>query len=200
MRKLPRMETSTLSPKVLLAVPCFDHVYSDFCFALARMAALPRDSFKLELMDCRTSDIVGARNMAVETALNRGSTHLLFIDSDMEFPPDVVSRLLGHGKAIVGGSYVRRSTPFEMLGELSEPFTVSKPLIEAIALPTGCLLINTMALKKLPWPWFRFEYENETRIGEDIYFSREARKAGLKLWLDTKLTTELKHIGIKKYS
>lgn len=35
-------------------------------------------------------------------AMREGCTHILFIDSDMTFPQDLVGRLLAHDKEIVG--------------------------------------------------------------------------------------------------
>lgn len=177
-------------------------VYTDFAFSLSSMLArMPKDII-VDLMDIRGTDIVGARNKAALTALERDS-HLLFIDSDIEFPVDTIHRLISHGKPVVGASYIRRCKPFDLLGLYDEPFSTKKPLISAKELPTGCLFVNNAALKRLTYPYFKFEYNEKTKVrdyGEDQYFSKKLIEAGLKLYLDTGLTKELKHIGIKKYT
>lgn len=186
--------------KILLAVPCFDHVYADFAFSLARLLGrLPKD-FQVDVADIRGTDIVGARNMAVDTTLQNKHDYLFFLDSDMEFPMDTLIRLLSHGKPVVGATYVRRKPPYEYLGKFGGGFK-DTGLIEAEELPTGCLLINSGVLRKIKYPWFKFEYGDEpgSRIGEDQYFCREVRKSGTPIWCDTKLSTELSHVGIKKY-
>ena len=186
--------------KVVLAVPCFDHVYTDFAFSLGRLLArLPKD-FQVDVADIRGTDIVGARNVAAETTLLNKHDYLFFLDSDMDFPMDTLTRLLSHGKPVVGATYVRRKAPYEYLGKFQQGFKVGG-LIEAEELPTGCLLINSAVLRKLTYPWFKFEWGEKQgdRLGEDQYFCREVRKSGTPIWCDTKLSQELSHIGIKKY-
>jgi hypothetical protein len=77
----------------------------------------------------------------------------------------------------------------------------STGVVEALELPAGCLLINVAALRKLSWPWFRFDYGPEPgqRIGEDIWFCRKAREAGMKIWADMDLSKELGHVGVQRY-
>lgn len=187
--------------RVTLAVPCFDTVYTDFAFSLASMLArMPKDII-VDLMDIRGTDIVGARNSATKFALERES-HLFFLDSDIEFPVDTLHRLVAHGKPVVGASYIRRCKPYDLLGLYDEPFSTKKPLISAKELPTGCLFVNNAALKRLSYPYFKFEYNEKTQVrefGEDQYFSKKLREVGINLYLDTKLSTELSHVGVKKY-
>ncbi len=185
--------------RVLVAVPCFDMVCADFAFSLARMLMHQKGS--AEVLDIRGSEIAWSRNRAVRVALDGDFTHLAFFDSDMHFPANTLERLLGHGKPVVGASYVRRCEPWDLLG---------RPLVswgggglqEAQELPTGCLLINVSVLRRMAWPWFKFEYGSEygERISEDIYFCRAVRALGIKVWCDTDLTRELGHVGVKRFT
>ena len=190
--------------KVLVAVPCFDQVYSDFAFALVRLVAYAQATYTV--CDLRGSDIVGARNSAAVKAIEEGYTHLAFLDSDMHMPADTIARLLGHGKPVVGATYIRRCEPYNLLGVMAEPWSLpgggDKVLVEALEMPTGCLLIHTSVLKKIGWPYFAFDYgENDgERTGEDIWFCRKAIAAGVKVWCDPKLTRELGHVGVKRYT
>lgn len=185
--------------RILVAVPCFDQLYADFAFSLVALVAYGKATYRVQ--DCRGSDIVGARNAAAVMAIEEGFTHLMFIDSDMAFPPDTVERLLAHGKPVVGATYIRRCEPYNLLGLVAEKWE-DKPLVEALELPTGCLLINVSALKKVGWPYFAFEYGDNPgeRIGEDIWFCRKWRETGGKIYCDAVLTRQLGHIGIKKYT
>lgn len=185
--------------RILLAVPCFDMMSSDFAFSLARIVAHQRGA--LEVLDIRGSEIAWSRNKAVRHALDGDYTHLCFLDSDMHLPADTLDRLLGHGKPIVGASYVRRCEPYDLLGR---PLTTwgGGPLVEVAELPTGCLLINVAVLRRMEWPWFRFEYGAEygERVSEDIWFCRKARDLGMSVWCDTVLTKELGHVGVKRFT
>jgi len=186
--------------KVLIAVPCFDMMYSDFAFSLARL--LLHQKGAAEVLDIRGSEIAWSRNRAARVAIDGGFTHLLFLDSDMCLPANTLDRLLAHGKPVVGASYVRRQEPYDLLGA---PLTSwgDADLVEVRELPTGCLLINVAVLKKMDWPWFQFQYADEEqtgRLSEDIYFCRKVREGGGHIWCDTKLTREIAHVGTKRYT
>ncbi len=189
-----------MSPRVLLAVPCMDMVHADFAFSLARL--LTSNPPALTLQDLRSSDVVWARNEAARLTVAGGYSHLMFLDSDMEFPADTLHRLLGHGKPLVGATYVKRCEPWGLLGAFPAGTDMSAGLVEALELPTGCLLIHRSVLERIEWPWFRFEYGDEVgqRLGEDLYFCRKARGKGVKVWCDLALTRELGHVGVKKYT
>jgi hypothetical protein len=49
-----------------------------------------------------------SRNRITDAFLEGDWTHCLYLDGDMRFPPDLLKRLLAHGKAFVGGLYFRR--------------------------------------------------------------------------------------------
>lgn len=50
-----------------------------------------------------------ARNMLAMGALETDATHVLFMDSDMEFPREMLARLVMAGKPIVSGLYFART-------------------------------------------------------------------------------------------
>jgi len=189
-----------MQPNILVAIPCLDMVAADFAFSLARL--IGRGTPTMTVVDARSSDVAWSRNECVRQALAGPYSHLLFLDSDMNFPADTLTRLLGHGKPIVGATYVRRNAPFNLLGAFPGDTVASTGVVEALELPAGCLLINVAVLRKLSWPWFRFDYGPEPgqRIGEDIWFCRKAREAGVKVWCDLDLTKELHHVGTKQYN
>ena len=58
-------------------------------------------------------DLIGARNGLVKEAIARKGTHILFVDSDMYFPPDAIKKLVEQDRDIVGASYNFRSLPLK---------------------------------------------------------------------------------------
>jgi hypothetical protein len=149
-----------------------------------------------------------ARDIAAETALREGKSHILFVDNDTLPPADIVQRLLGHGKEIVAALYRERHPPFEWsMGRQepgqSGPMPVPKAwtfgdLIEVDWSGFGCILIETQVFEKLRRPWFlmtggrvfdlpdgRVGGSREKGVGEDIFFCLEAKKVGIPTYVDT---------------
>ena len=112
---------------------------------------------------------------------------------------------------IVGGTYFQRFEPhdiiaYEQLGELAyRPLTTewidyaskhrenvsldgrfagriigNDGLVEVGGIGTGCLLIRRKVLDVMAEPWFSYRDEGS----EDLFFCREAKKAGFKIYLD----------------
>jgi hypothetical protein len=117
--------------------------------------------------------------------------------------------LLDHGKDIVGATYVQRNAPHALLGVkvTGAPLGIKRPpegktwsgppLIEALCLPTGCLLIKMNVFSKLRRPYFHLRVDEGlgVEIGEDIVFCEKARKEGFQVWCDPALSLELGHVG-----
>ncbi len=185
-------------PRVAIAVPSGDMVHASFAMAFAELcrgsSALP-----LELISVKSSIVAIARNNGVELAQRFGADFLLFLDSDMVFPPTALLRLLIHQKDIVGATYVKRVPPFDLLGTrlVEQPEDRPGNLVEMQRIPTGCLLIRMKVFEALVRPYFRFLSDDISGvvIGEDYVFCDRARAAGFRIWCDSALSEELGHIG-----
>lgn len=196
--------------KVLIAVPALDFCATDFAMSLASLMAtkqkdaLGRD-IKLALSCCKGSLIMHARNKLLQEAVDAAASHILFLDSDMVFPPDTLSRLARHGVPIVGADYVNRVAPHPLNGtpNLSPgKMTMTDKrgvptLVPMLTLPFGCILISLKVLDGMPRPWFKYlEGEDDRRTqSEDTYFCNAARRLGHTIWCDPSLTREVGHIG-----
>ena len=149
----------------------------------------------------------------------RAFTDMVFIDSDVGFPPGALMRLLEHDVDIVGACYPYRKDPIGfpvtfIKGNMTEcdPAT---GLLKVAGLPAGCLKISRRALEaimarfpdhyyneenvpqKKAWKFFEFVTMNHKFFGEDYAFCALAREAGFDIWCDTKIT--LKHCGMKQF-
>jgi hypothetical protein len=188
-------------PSVAIAVPSGDMVHADFARAYAELC-MASAKLPLHLITVKSSIVAQARNNGVELAKSCGADFLLFLDSDMLFPPTALFRLLLHGKDIVGATYTKRVAPFEVLGTklIGQPMNSSGDLLEMYRIPTGCLLIKMHVFDKLSKPYFRFEADiNGAIVGEDYVFCDRARKAGFRIWCDSVLSREIGHIGQAVY-
>lgn len=144
-----------------------------------------------------------ARRICVEEAMNAGSSHLFFLDSDMAVRGTVIQQLAKHHKPVVGALYNERRLPltntvkFWDNGSMA-PRTSSempKTLFQCYAIATGCMLIDMKVFEKVEKPWFFYSYfpDGSMDYGEDVWFCDRVNKAGFSVWCDP--TIEIKHIG-----
>ena len=103
--------------RLLIAVPTTDYIHADFVKSLCDLTSeLSRKkiSHKVEIQSGTLVYI--ARNKLSNKAINEGYTHVLWIDSDMTFPPDIMetlSRTIDEYNAdIVTAVCYRRSPPY----------------------------------------------------------------------------------------
>ena len=139
-----------------------------------------------------------ARNMIAEWFMERPQyTHLLFLDSDQVYPPDMVSRLLAHNKLVVSGLYFHRAFPYvphmynwnpdvkgkdgrEQMDSIK--YWKDGELVECDCVGTGGMLIARKVFEMIPYPWFEYGGQEES---EDVTFCRKLSKLGVKVYCDT---------------
>lgn len=134
----------------------------------------------------------GNREAIAQFAIDNGSSHLLFIDSDMAFDRDAVLRLVERNKDVIGADYNHRRLP--LVGTARNKVE-NDGIVECESVATGFMLIKTDVLKKMPHPWFFWKYNDkgEVTMAEDYWFCEKAREAGASIWVDN--TLSVKHIG-----
>ena len=98
--------------KLFIATPC----YGGQCFGLYAKACLDLQATCIQYgIECRFSFIFNeslitrARNYLVDEFLRSGCTHLLFIDSDIQYNPQDILALLAIDRDIIGGPYPKKS-------------------------------------------------------------------------------------------
>jgi hypothetical protein len=74
----------------------------------ALIATLERSGVRTRFGHFDGIGIAEQRDVLAASALTTDCTHVLFIDSDMAFPPDLAARFLSHKKPLVGAIYTRR--------------------------------------------------------------------------------------------
>jgi len=209
-------------PKVSVALATHDMVPATFMYSMASMAAytvsaLPPEPSEFGITMVKGTYVHSARQQLLEMLLQREITHVLWIDTDMKFPRDSLMRLLAHRQPVVGINYCHRGFPYEFVAikkvgwdknDKSEKLLTldsSTGLEEVEAMGFGMVLMEADMLRKvLPdpeeQPWFWFEWMSGKRqVGEDVYFSRFLRNAGVKLLVDHDLSKECSHVGQYEY-
>ncbi len=140
------------------------------------------------------------RNYIASQAVRRRCDYLFFVDDDMILPENALERLLEANKAIIGGVY---KTKYEVQDDVVEYYgekPKEKGIFKVLAIGTGAMLINCEVFKKMPQPWFKYEWHDNGMVkrSHDWIFCEDAWNFGYKVFADN--TLNIKHIGQKTYA
>lgn len=198
-----------------ILVPSTEYWPADFAMSLMALQQLLgyqplADDFRHNLINERGSLIAYQRENLADKALAEGATHLLWLDSDMKFPPSLVHQLFRHDLPVVACNYVKRKIPAmpnskRMDGKLIATNRNSHGLEEASSAGFGAVLMKREVLESVPKPWFdtvwlRHEDGSHEMVGEDVFFFRKARQvAGVPLYVDHDASQHVAHIGTFEY-
>ena len=103
--------------RLQVTVPSTQHWNADFGVCMCHLTAglshqIPEfDSQVFVIHNTKGSILANMRQRAISIALEKGMTHVLFIDSDQTFPHDLAHRLLAHKKHIVACNVATKSIP-----------------------------------------------------------------------------------------
>ena len=165
-----------------ICVPARETVNTGFSYDLAMLtarfygAAAQGTTFNLNFIN--GTMIADQRTKLIEMSLKQGATHILFLDSDMRFPSNLVEKLARHDKDIIACNYATRRLPvktvaFKDFSTLSYIYSIDKTgLEECDAVGMGAMLIKADVFRKLAYPWFQIHYLPTARMwaGEDMFF------------------------------
>lgn len=174
---------------------------------------------EIEVFIVSCSLLTESRNRLVAEAINWEADYMLWMDADHVFPPDALLRLLSRNKLVVGCNYARRFSPtaptaskyglddeMELLWTTQEAADAGE--VEDVAhLGLGLCLIDMRVFAALEqkataegkphfWPLFRIDpTEDGIRfVGEDVYFFKLIREAGVPVHVDHALSWNVGHI------
>lgn len=219
------LSTTQRSPRVLVATPSYDHnVTHAYSAALAEMCCYMRAkniSVNSSLL-VASSLLCKTRNTILSMFLQSDATHLMCIDADIGWPPDVVEVMLSFDKDIVCGVYPARDdkkdgkNTYIFVPELDADnmCVTDNHLLKALYVPAGFMLIKREAIERMiakfperyvesisnsnvgfdrMYVFFNTEIHDGKFWGEDYTFCRLAREAGNEIWVDPHIP--LNHAG-----
>jgi len=211
---------------LFIALPAYDFKVSlKLAISLARFAqdAL-RHGVTLQIGSiCGCSVVSRARNLLAQDMLESECDYLLFIDSDINFEPEDVFRLMVWAedpkKGIIAGVPRTRSENMVYIADLdydgNQELTMNgRGLVRATRVATAFMLIRrevfvTMTEVHPEWKYydsrskrmlpclFDFQLTEEGYMGEDYLFCDRARELGFEVWVDPSI--ELGHMGVQEY-
>jgi hypothetical protein len=185
-------------------MPCYDSIAKETALSLAlmsfRIGHKPPDGLEFFGIEYQSSsNLPEIRHTLAKRALQiHQATHILWVDSDMDFPQDSLHRLLAHDLEIVGCNYPRRMPPhFSSATDLDKkPFHPScVGLSQAGVIGFGLLLMRTTVFERqYDMPLFA-HHDDEGYCTEDVTFCKKVRAQGHEIWIDHDLSREVRHIG-----
>ena len=198
--------------RLSICVPCRDMVHTGFAFDLCKMTEYNKAVEIASVLHFSLGTlVVNQRETLVQMARDAGSTHMLWLDSDMMFPPDTAQRLLKHGKPIVAGNYSTRTYPhktvaYSKINDWSS-YLINREgktgeLISVEAVGMGCMLTSMEVFDRMDMPYFNTIWNHVTNdhLGEDFNFCQKAKGLGYDILIDNDLSLKLKHLGTFGFS
>ena len=212
-----------IKPSVYIAMPCYDSVKINTMLSVIKLVEQFRYSgVKMGINTMKSPLIHQARNYLTSVFLTTEYQYLLFIDSDVEFEPDAVFRMLVAKKDIICTPYRVKSEQLDKhiyTVEFKDPKNIPflpGGLVELEAGPTGLMLIDRRVFEKIIknhpdlkiknratptadkslefyYNFFDFGFDNHYATGEDISFCKLAKENDFKIYANTESTT--KHHG-----
>lgn len=188
--------------KVLVAVPCMDQVPAQFAQSIATLNSVGECSIAFQM----GSLVYDSRNALAANALKMEADYVLWLDSDMVFPPDVLERLMKDRDKgdIITAVYYRRVAPYSpvLLDKLEIDDTgcewtnmkkvPDKGVFEVAGCGFGCVLMPTKIFTDV-LAEFGNLFAPIKGVGEDLSFCWRARKCGYKIVCDPDI--QLGHVG-----
>jgi hypothetical protein len=209
---------------IMVLIPTHDmvpHQWAiDYANMLAWTVAAIGDRVNLVTQVVPGTYVHRAREQLLDEAMSTGCHYMLWIDSDMRFPPDALVRLLAHDEDVVGINYSGRGVPPRFIaikrigydhredgqgGKMCPTLPDSKGLEEVEAMGMGLVLMKARTCVNLPEDrpafWFGYDKDVDTHMGEDVWFFRLLRNVnpGLKCYVDHDLSRECAHVGQLEY-
>lgn len=197
--------------KLVIAIPTAGKVSMGFAYSLAGMIAkvgadriptIPEASVELRMDVVESSNWITNREQLARRAVDSGQTHLMFIDDDMSFEPNILEIMLGRRQQIVCTNYLIKTENPEFVAvgldwkrvQTKEASTGLQPIAYS---GFGVSIFDTEVFRRVPQPWFapEFNAEKSEYTTEDNPFYRKAREAGFTVYLDHDASKLVNHIG-----
>ena len=211
---------------IFFATPCYGGMLTDQYFlSMFRVSqAFMQHGINFRITTLRNESLVTrARNILTAMFLQSECTHLMFIDSDIEFDAESVLRAMAYDKPIMAAAYPKKALPiqyainFKFVDQKTKQIRVENGAVEVLDASTGFFLVKRETIEKMCQAYPELHYRNDSNIdekfhkycyalfdtwldpddnrylSEDYTFCRRCQKIGGEIWLDP--NTKLNHVG-----
>jgi GT2 family glycosyltransferase len=177
---------------IFFATPCYGGVVTDqFFLSMFRLSqVLMQYGIKFRITTLRNESLITrARNILTAMFLeDKESTHLMFIDADIEFDPDSIIRMLAMDKDIIAGAYPKKTINWEQvksaakndkenLSSYGADYAINLKFqpgtnkvrshfgtVEVLDASTGFFLVKKSVLEKMVEKYPELHYNNDSAI------------------------------------
>ena len=198
--------------RLIIAVPTAGTCRMGFCYSVAGLVAgvaargipsRPEASIDIKMDVVESSNWITNREQLVRRAVDNGMTHLLFLDDDMTFEPDVLNVMLGRRQPVVVTNYLIKTEECDSfvavgLNGQRVPTLAKSTGMEPIAYSGfGVSLFDLDVFRKIPQPWFLPEFiaDSSSYTTEDNPCYAKIRDAGYPVYLDHDASKMVAHVG-----
>lgn len=197
-----------LSEQVVICVPTNGLVHALFTFCLVNAIRFTEAHGIQVVLDMDSGTVLSnQRQVLADTAINKhNADHIMWLDSDMTFPEDVIIKLLEHKKKVVCATYSKRVAPFHATAFYNidpvEPVdTTNYGVVPIKYSGMGCMLIKATVLDEMPSPHFPLKWHapSGTWHGEDMGFCDMLTAHDIKIYCDLDLSREIGHLGQQEF-
>ena len=193
--------------KTMIAVPCMDMVHTAFMEALLKLQPVG----DLEFGVTRSSLIYDARNVLSKKAIDAGCDRILWLDSDMVFPPTLIRDLsadLDEGREFVTGLCFCRKNPigptiYKETGYTQEGHELSSfahkyldypkdQIFEVAACGLAACMMTTKLIQRI-YAEYGAPFSPQPGFGEDLTFCIRCEQSGIPVYCDSRI--KVGHVG-----
>lgn len=208
-----------MKPSLFIAMPCYDSVKVNSMLSIFKLIQqLGKSGIQVGIHTMKSPLIHQARNYLSSVFLTTEYTHMLFVDSDVEFEPEAVLRMLVAKKDIVCTPYRAKAENVAKniyTVEFKDPkniLVLAEGLVEIEAGPTGIMLIDRKVFEKIIknhpdlkiknkatptadkshefyYNFFDFGFIEGYAMGEDVSFCKLARANDIKIYANIESPT-----------
>jgi hypothetical protein len=177
---------------IFFATPCYGGVVTDqyFLSMFKLSQVLMQYGIKFRITTLRNESLITrARNILTAMFLeDKSSTHLMFIDADIEFEPDSIIRMLAMDKDVIAGAYPKKTINWDQVRRAAEqgktdlseygadyainlkvqPGTnkvrTSMGAVEVLDASTGFFIVKRAAIEQMVEAHPELHYKNDSSI------------------------------------
>lgn len=187
--------------KLMIAIPTYDYMHFQFVECLTKLIRrLDSDGIDFEVVYQGGTLVYVGRDRLAKMAIDKGFTHILWLDSDMIFNDDLLENLMDCGKPFVTGIAHGRRAPhmsclfnqiwpsvdrWEGHNYPHEPFKVA-------GCGFACVLMETK-VAEIVYNRNGTAFFPMRELGEDLAFCKRATEAKIEIWVEPRVW--LGHIG-----